>query len=650
MCGLVGCVVQDGIVDRRIVVQMAQALGHRGPDGDGAWVAPDGAVGLGHKRLSIIDLSAAAAQPMRSERSGLVIAYNGEIYNHRDLRRELLAVGVTFRTDHSDTETLLEAIGWWGIEGALERVVGMFAFALYDPRSRSVTLGRDRLGIKPLYVAERGGTWMFASEAKALLVHPDVRGELDAEAFAQYLTFRFVPSPRSLFKGVQKVGAGELWRISLDDGRVRRRVYWKPLESPVLDSMGRGEALDTLEDLLTSSVRYRLEADVPAGVFLSGGVDSGLILKMAAEIAQESLHTYTIAYPRFGQYDESEDALALASSVGATHHRVPADEADFEYLMGSVAYHQDEPIAAPVCLPVYLLSRAARLSGVPVVLAGEGADELFIGYERWLKMRDIERWNQRIPDLPGRVLRRLLRNAAGALLPTSARTWDLLDRMAKGHPLFWGGAMDFGRRERDALLGPAAKVQSDRDEFEDVIEPVLGEFLQARPASDITGWMTYLDLRYRLPELMLPRLDKMGMAHSVEGRVPFLDHRIAEFALTLPAELHEAAGKIGKRLVKEVAARRMPREVVYRRKKGFRAPVSEWKATQGGHVYVDGLRRFSKRTGLFDVNAVDRVLSRKGSRLYFNLVNFMLWYVAFIDPTLADCLPEKSLAAIPTLA
>lgn len=579
---------------------------------------------------------------MASSRTGLVLVFNGELYNNRELRRELKNAGIQFRTDHSDTETLLEAIGHWGVEGAISRVIGMFAFAVFDPASRCVYLARDRIGIKPLYVWHADGQWLFASEAKALFAHPRVERALDLEAFSQYLTFRFVPAPRSLFKGVQKVGAGEIWRISLEHNSEERWTYWRPLENPILDRMSRGEALDTLEDLLESSVRYRLEADVPVGVFLSGGVDSSLLLQLANEIGGKTLHTYTINYPGFGKYDESLDARAMASSNNTIHHEVSVDDADFAELMGQVAYHQDEPIAAPVCLSVFLLSKAARETGVPVVLAGEGADELFIGYDTWLKLRDLEKWNRRIPDLFGRPSRRLLRTIAGAVLPYNFRSLDLLDRMVKGQPLFWGGAMDFGQRERDQLLGPMARSSSVQDDFEDVIAPVLDDFLQARPLSDITGWMTYLDLRYRLPELMLPRLDKMGMAHSIEGRVPFLDHRIAEFALTLPTELHEAAGRIGKRLLKEVATRRLPRELVYRRKKGFQAPVAEWKNSAGGGVYIEALRQFSKRTGLLDTRVVDSILARKSDRLYFNLVNFMLWYVAFIDNPVSDCLPESS--------
>lgn len=637
-------------MDRGVVEAMTSRIEHRGPDGKGVWISNDATIGFGHRRLSIIDLSPSAGQPMVSSRTGFVLVFNGEIYNHHEIRRELENAGIRFRTDHSDTETLLEAIGHWGVEGALGRLIGMFAFAVFDPRKRCVYLARDRVGIKPLYVCHAGAQWLFASEAKALFAHPGVERALDLDAFSQYLTFRFVPAPRSLFKGIQKVGAGEIWRISLEQGAVKRWTYWRPLGAPILDHMSRGEALDTLEGLLESSVRYRLEADVPVGVFLSGGVDSGLLLKLAGEAGAEALHTYTIRYPGFEKYDESRDARALAVSSGARHHEVPADHADFAELMGQVAYHQDEPIAAPVCLPVFLLSKAAHQTGVPVVLAGEGADELFVGYDSWLKLRDLEKWNRRIPDLPDRSARRLLRALAGALLPNSTRGWDLLDRMAKGQPLFWGGAMDFGQRERDQLLGPMARQADVRDDFEEIIAPVLDDFLRARPASDVTGWMTYLDLRYRLPELMLPRLDKMGMAHSVEGRVPLLDHRIAEFALTLPPELHEAAGRIGKRLLKEVAAQRLPAELVYRRKKGFRAPVAEWKDSAGGGMYLEALRRFSERTGLFDAGVLESVLARKGNRLYFNLVNFMLWYVAFIDNPVADCLPESSHAVTTRLA
>ncbi len=637
MCGITGWITSSSHIKKNILEGMTDRLAHRGPDGKGIWISNDAMVGFGHRRLSIIDLSPLAGQPMVSLQTGLVLTFNGEIYNHREIRTELENKGILFQTDHSDTETLLEAIGYWGVEGALARLIGMFSFAVFDPEKRCVYLARDHVGIKPLYICQLNEGWLFASEAKALFAHPGVEKALDLDAFSQYLTFRFVPAPRSLFKGIQKVGAGELWQISLDQGIAKRWHYWKPLETPALDYMSRGEALDKLECLLESSLRYRLGADVPVGLFLSGGVDSSLILKLAQESDADALHTYTITYPGFEKYDESSAARFLAKSSASIHHEVPANDLDFAELMGQVAYYQDEPIAAPVCLPVFLLSRAARETGVPVVLTGEGADELFIGYGNWLRLRDIEKWNRYAPDLPSRPARRFLRSIAGALLPNSARSWDILDRIAKGQPLFWGGAMDFGRRERDLLLGPEAKQTDIQDDFEEVISPVLDDFLRSRPAYDVTGWMTYLDLRYRLPELMLPRLDKMGMAHSVEGRVPLLDHRIVEFTLTLPPELHEAAGHIGKRLLKEVASRRLPKKLVYRHKKGFQAPVAEWKDSAGGRVYLETLRRFAKRTGLFDTHTLESVLARKGSRLYFNLVNFMLWYITFIDNPVEDC-------------
>lgn len=639
MCGIVGCVSPSGVVDPLLITRMASVIKHRGPDGGGEWLSDNRTVGFGHRRLSIIDLSEQARQPMQSEETGLVLSFNGEIYNHRELRAQLKSYGVQFRTDHSDTETLLEAIGHWGVESTLQRVIGMFAFAIYDPREQVVYLARDRIGVKPLYVAQRQGEWLFASEAKALFVHPKLNPALDLSAFSQYLGFRFVPGPRTLFEGVEKVGAGELWRIDVHTGRLRRQTYWDPLQAPVMDRMGWGEAVDTLEELIMSSVRYRLESDVSVGVFLSGGVDSSLLLKAANSCGAKGLQSYTITYPGYSAYDESATARDLAAECAENHHEVPADVDSFAGLMGRIAYYLDEPVAAPVCLPVYLLSQAARETGVPVVLAGEGADELFIGYDRWLKMRDIEKWNQRTPDLPRRPARRLLRRLAGCALPYNARSWDVLDRAAKGQPLFWGGAMDFGSRERQKLIGPNAQNDTSTSDFEEVIEPALVDFLRARPANDVTGWMTYLDLRYRLPELMLPRLDKMGMAHSVEGRVPFLDHRIAEFAITMPPELHEAKGKIGKRVLKEVASRRLPREFVFRRKKGFRAPVAEWKETPASGLYLEALQRFASRTGLLDRQAVAAVLSRRDDRLYFNLVNFMLWYISFIENPVADLLP-----------
>lgn len=637
MCGIVGWASRTPAVDRGAVDRMTEVLAHRGPDGRGVYVSGDSRVGLGHRRLSIIDLTPAAAQPMRDPTGRATLVFNGEIYNHAALRRELQREGRPFRTDHSDTETLLQAYLHWGLPEMLSRLVGMFAFAILDETGGAVHLARDRVGIKPLYYARTGDGLAFASEAKALFEHPALEARLDKENFFHFLTFRSLPAPRTLFQGVGKLGAGEWATIDLASGRLTKSTYWNPLRD-YREHVRFPDASDELEALLDDAVAHRLEADVPVGVFLSGGLDSGLLLRMASR-RRPGLHSFTVGYPGHPRLDESDAARVLAGRFETTHHEVPVDDATFGEHLCDVAWSQDEPIAAPVCVPVYLLARAARAASVPVAIAGEGSDELFIGYDRWRRLAALQRWDNRLPDLPGRLLRRVAAGAALAGAGAFARAPDVLRRAAHGQPLFWGGAMDFADRGRRAILGPAM-AGTDADTYEAVVRPHWETYLDHRPAVDVGGWMTYIDLRFRLPELMLPRLDKMGMAHSIEGRVPFLDHRIIEFVLALPPGLRSGSTFAGKKLLRAVASRHFPKAVVEQRKQGFQAPVSRWKGGAFGRRYVPALRRFSERTGLFAARGVETLLSRADDRLYFSLVNFMLWHLIFIENVLPESFPD----------
>ncbi len=629
MCGIVGWTSAKPI-DATTLVRMRDAMIHRGPDGEGLWLSADRCVGLAHRRLSIIDLSATANQPMVDADGRAVIVFNGEIYNHRELRRTLEKERVSFVTDHSDTECLLKGYLAWGLDGLLERLVGMFAFAIYDTGTRKLHLVRDRVGIKPLYFATVGQEILFASEIKAILKHPRVRAELDTQAFYHYLSFRASPAPHTLFRNIQCLAAAEKLTYDTDSHRWERRVWWDPMANARHGSgcCSLDEAQDKLEELLAASVDARLESDVPIGLFLSGGLDSSYILKlMAARL--ESTSTYTVSYPGYDTYNEDKLARSVAHDAGASHHEVPLTSADFVESLTRVAYYQDEPIAAPVCVPVFALSRCARDTGMKVILAGEGSDELFIGYDNWLRMRDASIWNRRLPAGMGCV-RDLAYKLARGVFPLGHKAPEIFRRAASGQPLFWGGSMDFSEDAKRCLLGPSVKHQG-LSTYDEVVKPIYQRFCSQRDARDVTAWMSYIDLRFRLPQLMLPRLDKMGMAFSIEGRVPFLDHRLIEFVFSLPPQWRGGEGKVGKMLLKRLAAKVLPREFVNRPKQGFQAPVREWRDSQLGQHFVPMLRRFSSETGLFDTETLERLLKKKNDRLYFSLVNFMLWYLLFID-------------------
>lgn len=637
MCGIVGWASTTPSVEARTLRRMTNALAHRGPDGEDVYVSTDRRAGLGHRRLAIIDLSPAASQPMRDPHRRVTLSFNGEIYNHGALRRELCRAGREFATDHSDTEALQQAYLHWGMPGMLPRLLGMFAFAILDEAAGTVFLARDRVGVKPLYYAAVEDGLVFASEAKALFDHPAVEARLDKDNLFHFLGFRSLPAPRTLFRSVNKLGAGEWASFDLASGRFSAASYWNPLREP----RGRArfaDACDELEALIDSSVEHRLEADVPVGVLLSGGLDSGLLLQLASERRPE-VGTFTAGYPGHPRFDERAPARAAARRAGSRHHEVPVDDSAFSAHLQEVAYFQDEPLAAPICVPVYLLGRQARAASVPVVLAGEGSDELFMGYDTWGRLLQLQQWERRLPDLPGRLVRRVTAALACAGTAAFARSPDVLVRAARGQPLFWGGAMDFSERGRRDILG-AAMAGSESDTYEAIIRPHWERFRECRPESDVGGWMTYLDLRFRLPELMLARLDRMCMAHSVEGRVPFLDHRIAEFVLALPAGLRSSSRYRDKRMLRAVASRRLPGPLAERRKQGFGAPVAAWKSGALGRLYLPALLRFSERTRLFDPRGLERLLARAGDRLWFSLVNFMLWHLIFIENVLPESFPD----------
>ncbi|MAT71683.1 MAG: asparagine synthase (glutamine-hydrolyzing) [Planctomycetaceae bacterium] len=632
MCGIAGWACPDSCVKRSVLDAMSDAIAHRGPDGSGAWVSGDARVGLAHRRLAIVDLSAQANQPMVDAHGRATIVFNGEIYNHRELRQELQGQGATFRTDHSDTEVLLVGYLHWGLRALLERLNGMFAFGLYDHRQKKLLLARDRIGIKPLYSARVGRGMAFASEAKALLAHPEIPQRLNRRAFYHYLSFRSTPAPLTLFEGIDAVPAGQLVEFDVETGSRTEVQWWDPLEEAAAAPRSREAAEEQFEELLTSSVDYRMEADVPVSVFLSGGLDSAMTLALAGRNGRR-LSSFTVTYPDQPEYNEGVAAAERARAAGANHHELPISAADFSDCLPDVAFHQDEPIAAPVCASVFLLSQEVQRTGNKVVLAGEGADELLTGYASWRRLRDMERWRRRLGHPAMRVPAKLASAMLGAAAPWRSHWLEASHRLALGQPLFWSGAMDFAERAKDALLGPGMR-DCRGDTYAECIEPRWRRFCRMRSPEDSTLWMTYADLGFRLPQLMLPRLDKMGMAWGIEGRVPYLDHRLVEFVMGLPAQWRGGNDRVGKAMLRRIAARRLPAEFVRQRKRGFRAPVAEWKRDAVGERYGQLLVRFAERTELLRPEAVRALLAHRSSRLYFSLVNFMLWHERFIEPVL----------------
>jgi asparagine synthase (glutamine-hydrolysing) len=589
MCGICGFLYRDRrpAADslRDIAGRMADALAHRGPDDRGVWVDAEAGIALGHRRLAILDLSAEGAQPMSSACGRYEIAYNGEVYNFRELASELRGLGHSFR-GHSDTEVVVAAIAEWGVREALSRLNGMFALALWDRQQRNLTLARDRVGKKPLYYGWCGDAFLFGSELEALRVHPDFDPEIDRDALGLLLRHTWIPAPYSIFRGVGKLVAGSF--LTLDVGRgngaVREIVepYWsaravveRGAREPFCGSYE--EATDVLDARLRDAVGQRMVADVPLGALLSGGIDSTTVVATMQALSPRPVKTFTIGF-REPRYDEAAHARRIARHVGTDHTELYVTAEDGLALIPELPRIYDEPFADTSQIPTYLVSRLARRD-VTVALSGDGGDELFVGYGSYF--RALRQW-RRFGGIP-----RPLRRAAGAVLGALARaSWPRVaaaERAGVGGVARLIGRLDKladrieardvralfealrvnCRRPAELVLGarPLATSLSDPDRWPGALQP-----LQLLPYLDLTGFMT---------DGILVKVDRASMAEGLEVRCPILDHHIVELAWSLPLEMRvDAAG--GKRILREILARYVPRELTERPKHGFGVPVAAW--------------------------------------------------------------------------
>jgi asparagine synthase (glutamine-hydrolysing) len=631
MCGINGALAFSNssftITDAYITC-MRETMGHRGPDGAATWVDADRRIGLGHRRLSIIDLSASAAQPMASDDGTLRIVYNGEIYNHRALRAELEhASPRPWKTDHSDTEVILRAFEAWGID-CLSRLRGMFAFALWDARARQLWLVRDRVGIKPLYYSVHHDRIVFASEIKALLKDPAQRRAIDEAALFHYLSFLTTPGPETLFEGIRKLAPGTWMRVNAD-GAVTERRYWDVWDdvSGITDG-GEDEIAERVLDELRTAVRLRKVSDVPVGVFLSGGLDSSTNAALFSEGESSPIMTFSVGYAdRYRTYDnELTYARQMANRVGANHHEYLIRVSDILDFLPRMVQLQDEPIGDPVCVPLFYVAKLARDHGVVVCQLGEGADELFIGYPSWLEALKRQRWNDW--PVPNGV------KAIGCAALASAgydRTVHLewLRRGSLRQPLFWSGAEAFTHLEKRRLMSAGLRARLGNLTSWDAIRPIRERFAARAPEPTHLNWMSYVDLNLRLPELLLMRVDKMTMGVGLEGRVPFLDHRFVALAFSIPSALKTKNGTL-KYLLKKAVAGIVPENLVARRKQGFGVPVGELFHGPLQALAERELQRFCADTNLLDAAEVQRVIEHADGSKRWYLLNLALWWRTYI--------------------
>jgi asparagine synthase (glutamine-hydrolysing) len=635
MCGISGTLAFTNGTYRVTVPDLARmrdTMAHRGPDGAHAWVAVDGRIGLAHRRLSIVDLSEAAAQPMSNEDGTLWITYNGEIYNHAELRRELSASGRhRWNTDHCDTEVILHAFEEWGID-CLSRFRGMFAFGLWDARTRELWLVRDRIGIKPLYYSVHHDRLTFASEIKALLEDSHQRRGVDETALFHYLSFLTTPGPQTLFEGIKKLAPGTWTRVR-DDGATTERRYWDVWDEVSSAPGNEDEIAERVLAELRTAVSLRKMSDVPVGVFLSGGLDSSTNAALFSEGETAPVRTFSIGYAdSYRTYqNELHYARRMAALVGADHHEYLVSVTDILEFLPRMVYLQDEPIGDPVCVPLYYVAKLARDAGVVVCQLGEGADELFIGYPSWLEALKRQRWDdQRVPNAAKRI--------ACAALATLGydRTVHVewLRRGARNEPLFWGGAEAFTDAEKRRLLSPRLRKTLAGATSWDAIRPIRERFEERAPEPSHLNWMSYVDLNLRLPELLLMRVDKMTMGVSLEGRVPFLDHRLVGLAMSIPSALKTKNGTL-KYLLKKAVRGLVPEDLITRRKQGFGVPVDELFRGDFQRHAESELRRFCAETDLLDPNEVSHVMQTSDGAKRWYLLNLALWWRTFIAKDVA---------------
>ena len=578
MCGIAGLLD----LERRSGSQELEALGramaatlnHRGPDAHGVWSDAEAGVALGHTRLSIVDLSPAGAQPMVSSCGACVITYNGEIYNAGDLRPELEARGRRFR-GHSDTEVLVEAIAEWGVKPTVERLIGMFAFASWDRRTRTLSLVRDRLGIKPLYFGRQDGRLVLASELKAFEVLPDWTPELNRDALAAYLRLAYVPSPHSIYRGIDKLAPGHIATINAE-GKVETAAFWSVEKAAERGksapfNVSDREAIDTLELLLGDAVGRRLVADVPLGAFLSGGIDSSTIAAMMRMRSNAAVRTFSIGFREEG-FDEAPHARAVAAYLGTDHTELYVSPAEAREVIPELPTIYDEPFADSSQIPTYLLSKLTR-EHMTVALSGDGGDELFAGYTR----HRFARLASGMPAPMGKALACGIGVAGPALwervfslLPTEWRPKLAADKMHKASRLF--------RADEESGYLTLVSAWDDPDELviggKEPKGPIFDAGL-ARALPDSLDRMQYLDTITYLPDDILTKVDRASMAVALEVRVPILDHRIVEFSWRLPARFKMRGGK-GKWLLRQVLYRHVPKALVERPKSGFAIPLGQW--------------------------------------------------------------------------
>ncbi len=635
MCGILAIYQfgSNGPVDKELLIRMTNTMAHRGPDGMGYWVSNKENIGLGHRRLAIIDLSSAGNQPMTNEIGSIWVTYNGEIYNFKELRQELESKGHLFQS-HTDTEVLIHAYEEWG-EECLNRFNGIWAFALWDESDRKLFVSRDRFGVKPLVYYYNKNFFICASEIKALLINPDIPREIHPLALHHYLSLMNIPAPLTIYRGIFKLRPGHY--LIVRDGEVTEKKWWK-LKLGQLDSNPEERILEKLEELLSDSIKLRLVSDVPIGAFLSGGVDSSLITAIASRhLVKGGFKTFSVTFKGDNQYDESRYSNLVAQQTGTDHTEIDI-QVDLLEILPDVVRHFDEPFAISSALAVYVMARETSRY-VKVVLTGDGGDEVFAGYP-W-RHTQIDHLLNLISHLPIHPIRKL-----NAKIPACVVKWRLPKWLNRLYHLgiiltkpdsflrdweYQQALYTFNEEEKFTLYTPEwAEHLKNTPNFSSTDQFLSSFWPDASPNS--LAKRLYFDLHTTLSDEMLSKVDRATMAWGIEARNPFLDYRLVEYTLTLPCQLM-AEGKNGKLLLKKLGRRFLPYEVIDRPKQGFNVPLERWLRGKLPPIFFKALSPERIRSsGIFRDEVIWEIIKRHQMDMRINLSNsiftlawFELW-------------------------
>jgi asparagine synthase (glutamine-hydrolysing) len=604
---------------------MVETIKHRGPDDKGFY--QKGPVGLGMTRLSIIDV-AGGAQPVSNERGTVWVVFNGEIYNHLELRQQLEKAGHRFQSK-ADTEVIAHAYEEYG-DAFISKLRGMFAFALWDQTFQKLLLARDHIGVKPLYYTTADGSLLFGSEIKALLAVDSVPKRVDSKQILTLMTLQYVPTPDTLFKGIRKLPAGHY--LVCQQGKMLIKPYWQlpkvtPPGGPVTATQEK-DWIDQLQFKFFASVKEQLMADVPVGAFLSGGLDSSLVVASMTHQTHQAVKTYSVGFANQHDFNELKHAQKVSKFLKSQHREIMVDAHMLNDLIPRLVKYQDDPVIDPAVLPTFVVSLFSRQE-VKVVLTGEGADELFGGYRRY----SYDRLSDKARSIPG-WMKGMAHFFTGKMSDPYHQAWHALQKedLVKRHMAWSRLCLE---ETLNGLAGEKLKYEMENSKVEESLEKI---FEGAEPYGfDNINLMLYMDLKTWLPDDLLSKVDRMSMAASLEARVPYLDHRLVEFAASLPSSM-KIKGNVGKYILKKAAQKYLPSEIINRQKKGFAVPLGPWFRKELKPLLIDTLHseKFQKR-GYFDIAKTEELLQEHMSGqkdhhlLLYGLLLVELWHRRFID-------------------